>query len=443
MKEGSLDAPIRHPIPWQEESFYDEEALDKELRRVFDICHGCRRCFNLCDSFPQLFDMIDESENEEVEDLTADDMKKVVDACTLCDMCYMVKCPYVPPHEFDLDFPHLMLRHRAIEHKQGKTKFLDKELAKMDRNAAIAGTVAGAANWATKKENEFTRGLLSSVAGIDKRAHLPEFEDVPLTHKHVGHGPVPNPDAPAFGRKAAIYATCYGNFNDQTSGKAALDVLSHNGVTTRVEYPGCCGMPKLENGDIPAVASSAEEVAAHFEPIIDAGYDVVALTPSCALMMKFEWPLILPDNSAVKKLSAATRDLSEYVVEIAKENGLVEIEPMDAKIGIHFACHSRAQNMGPKAMEMLKLIPEAKPTIAERCSGHGGKWGIFKDNFDKAVKVGRPAARAVAKGDPDYMVSECPLAGPHLKQVMEMGNSDKLPERIGHPIELIAKAYGF
>jgi len=443
MKEGSLDAPIRHPIPWQEESFYDEEALDKELRRVFDICHGCRRCFNLCDSFPQMFDMIDESENEEVEDLTAGDMKKVVDACTLCDMCYMVKCPYVPPHEFDLDFPHLMLRHRAVEHRKGETKFLDKELAKMDRNAAIAGTVAGAANWATKKDNNFTRGILSTVAGIDKRAHLPEFEDVPLTHKHVGHGPVPNADAPAFGRKAAIYATCYGNFNDQTSGKAALEVLSHNGIATRVEYPGCCGMPKLENGDIPAVASSAEEVAAHFEPIIDAGYDVVALTPSCALMMKFEWPLILPDNDAVKKLSAATRDLSEYVVEIAKDKGLVEIEPMDAKIGIHYACHSRAQNMGPKAMEMLKLIPEAKPTIAERCSGHGGKWGIFKENFDKAVKVGRPAARAVAKGDPDYMVSECPLAGPHLKQIMEMGNNDKVPERIGHPIELLAKAYGF
>lgn len=443
MKEGSLDAPVRHPIAWQEESFYDEEALDKELRRVFDICHGCRRCFNLCDSFPQLFDMIDESPNEEVEDLSAHDMKKVVDACTLCDMCFMVKCPYVPPHEFDLDFPHLMLRHRAVENRKGKTPFVDKELAKIDRNSAIAGTVAGATNWATKKDNKFTRGILQSVGGIDKRAHLPQFEDVPLTHKHPGSGPSPNSDAPAFGAKAAVYATCYGNFNDQTSGKAALDVLAHNGVQTRVEYPMCCGMPKLENGDIPAVASTAEQVAAHFSPIIDEGFDVVALTPSCALMMKFEWPLILPDNEDVKKLAAATRDLSEYVVELAKGHGLMPIEPMEATIGIHFACHSRAQNMGPKAMDMLKLIPEAKPTIAERCSGHGGKWGIFKENFDKAVKVGRPAVRAVAKNNPDFMVSECPLAGPHLKQIMELGNQDDVPERIGHPIELLAKAYGF
>lgn len=443
MKEGSLGAPTRHPIAWQEESFYDEEALDGELRRVFDICHGCRRCFNLCDSFPQLFDMIDESPNEEVEDLTAGDMKKVADACTLCDMCFMVKCPYVPPHEFDLDFPHLMLRHRAIEHRKGETGFVDKELAKIDRNSKVAGVVSGAANWVTKKDNNFTRGILQSVAGIDTRAHLPEFEDVPLTHKHPGSGPTPNADAPGFGKKAAIYATCYGNFNDQTSGKAALDVLSHNGVQTRVEYPGCCGMPKFENGDLSAVASSAEQVADHFSPLIDEGFDVVALTPSCALMMKFEWPLMLPDNEAVNKLAQATRDLSEYVVELSKDKGMMPIEPMKAQIGIHFACHSRAQNMGPKAMEMLKLIPDAKPTIAERCSGHGGKWGIFKENFDKAVKVGRPAARALAKNDPDYMVSECPLAGPHLKQVMEMGGQAKIPERIGHPIELLAKAYGF
>ena len=380
MKEGSLGAPMRHPIAWQEESFYDEEVLDSELRRVFDICHGCRRCFNLCDSFPQLFDMIDESPNEEVDDLSASDKKKVVDACTLCDMCFMVKCPYVPPHEFDLDFPHLMLRHRAVEHRKGNTGFVDNELAKIDRNAKLAGIVADAANWATSKDNSFTRGLLEMTTGIDKRAHLPEFEDVPLTHKHVGGGPVPNADAAGFGKKAAIYATCYGNFNDQTSGKAALDVLSHNGVQTRIEYPGCCGMPKLENGDLPAVASTAEMVAAHFSPLIDDGYDIVALTPSCALMMKFEWPLILPENEDIKKLALATRDLSEYVVELSKERGLMPIEPMKAQIGIHFACHSRAQNMGPKAMEMLKLIPEAKPTITERCSGHGGKWGIFKEN---------------------------------------------------------------
>jgi glycerol-3-phosphate dehydrogenase subunit C len=441
MREGSLDAPTRHAIAWQDESFYDEAALEEELRRVFDICHGCRRCFNLCDSFPKLFDMIDESHNEEVSDLSAGQLKEVVDECTLCDMCFLTKCPYVPPHEFDLDFPHLMLRHRAVEHRKGKTSFADKQLAETDRNGALGSFVAGAVNWATK-EGGAGRGVASLVAGIDSRAYLPSFADVPLTMKAKGGLPAANADAPAFGRKAAIYASCYGEFNDQTPGEAAIKLLSHNGVQVRVEHPHCCGMPKFENGDLPAVAQNAETVAAFFGPLIDEGYDIVPLTTSCALMLKFEWPLLLPDNEAVKKLSQATFDLSEYVVDLSKRHGLMPIAELPATIGVHFACHARAQNMGPKAMEMLKLIPGATPQLTERCSGHGGKWGIFKENFDTAVKVGKPAVRNIVKGNPDMVVTECPLAGPHIKQIMEMTGVEKIPERVGHPIEVMTKAYG-
>ena len=439
MKEGSLDAPVRHPIAWQDEAFYDEQALDAELRRVFDICHGCRRCFNLCDSFPSLFDMIDESPNEEVEDLSADQIKAVVDECTLCDMCFMVKCPYVPPHEFDLDFPHLMLRYRAVEHRKKQTGFADRELAKTDRNGALGSYFAGAVNSITKSGGA-ARGVMQATLGIDKRAHLPSFADEPLTSRS-NLIPPPNPDGPGFGKKVALYATCYGNFNDQTPGEAAIKVLAHNGVEVRIEYPECCAMPKLENGDLPAVANASDRVAAYFAKLIDEGYDVVPLTTSCSLMLKFEWPLINPANEDVIKLSQHTYDLSQYIVALSKETGLAPIEPMASNIGVHFACHSRAQNMGPQAMEMLKLIPEAKPSLTERCSGHGGKWGIYKENFDTAVKVGRPAARALVKDNPDFVVSECPLAGPHLKQVMEMSGSENVPARVGHPIEILAKAY--
>ncbi len=442
MREGSLDAPTRHPIAWQDEAFYDEADLDSELRRVFDICHGCRRCFNLCDSFPRLFDMIDESANEEVSDLSAGQLGEVVEACTLCDMCYMTKCPYVPPHEFNLDFPHLMLRARAIDHCNGKTKLVDRELAKTDRNGKLGSFVAGAINMATR-EGGAMRGVMQAVTGIDKRANLPEYADLPLTQKSRSAIPSPNADAPAFGRKAVLYASCYGEFNDQTPGEAAIKLLSHNGVALRVEHPQCCGMPKFENGDLAAVAGAAEEIAGFFAPMIDAGYDIVPLTTSCALMLKFEWPLLLPDNAAIQNLSAATFDLSEYVVDLAKRHGLVPVPELDAKIGVHFACHARAQNMGPKAMEMLKLIPGAKATLTERCSGHGGKWGIFAENFETGVKIGKPAARALAKSQPDYVVSECPLAGPHLKQVMEMDDIEHAGGRFGHPIEIMAKAYGF
>jgi glycerol-3-phosphate dehydrogenase subunit C len=281
---------------------------------------------------------------------------------------------------------------------------------------------------------------MQATLGIDKRAHLPSFADEPLTSRS-NLIPPPNPDGPGFGKKVALYATCYGNFNDQTPGEAAIKVLAHNGVEVRIEHPECCAMPKLENGDLPAVANASDRVAAYFAKLIDEGYDVVPLTTSCSLMLKFEWPLINPANEDVIKLSQHTYDLSQYIVALSKETGLAPIEPMASNIGVHFACHSRAQNMGPQAMEMLKLIPEAKPSLTERCSGHGGKWGIYKENFDTAVKVGRPAARALVKDNPDFVVSECPLAGPHLKQVMEMSGSENVPARVGHPIEILAKAY--
>ena len=439
--EGSLEAPVRHAIPWQDESWYDETALEAELRRVYDICHGCRRCFNLCDSFPILFDAIDEAPTEEVDDLTPAQLAKVVDACTLCDMCFMTKCPYVPPHSFDLDFPHLMLRHRAVQHRKGETSFLDNQLAEMDRNGRLGTMVSGLANWATREGNGLTRPAIERVTGIDRRAHLPPFMDISLTRQAPGIVPAPNPDGPAFGRKVAIYAGCHDEFNDGGPGIALVKVLAHNGVQVRIEHPDCCGMPKFENGDLPAVANAAQRISAHFAPLVEQGWDVVPLTTSCALMLKFEWPLIEPENEAVKLLSKHAFDVSEYIVALAKETGLAPIEPMAKSIAVHFACHARAQNMGPKAMEMLRLIPEAKPALTERCSGHGGKWGIFKENFDRAVKVGKPAARNLMKDQPDLVVSECPLAGPHLKQVIA-ANGAEPPARIGHPIEVLAQAYG-
>ena len=439
--EGSLEAPTRHAIPWQEEAWYDEADLEAELRRVYDICHGCRRCFNLCDSFPILFDAVDESPNEEVDDLSTVQLKAVVDACTLCDMCFMTKCPYVPPHEFNLDFPHLMLRHRAVEHRKGNTSLVDRELAKMTRNGRLGSMVAGAVNWATDEDNGLTRPMMEAVTGIDRRAHVPPFMDTPLVNQAPAIVPPPNPDGPAFGRKVAIYAGCHDNFNDGTPGHAAMKVFAHQGLQVRIEYPDCCGMPKFENGDLPAVASAAQRISAHFAPLIADGWDVVPLTTSCALMLKFEWPLIEPENENVALLARHAFDVSEYVVRLAKDVGLAPIEALPKTIAVHFACHARAQNMGPKAMEMLRLIPEAKPQLTERCSGHGGKWGLFTENFDRAIKVGKPSARSLVKGEPDLIVSECPLAGPHLRQVIE-ANGNQPPDRIGHPIEVVAQAYG-
>ena len=238
-----------------------------------------------------------------------------------------------------------------------------------------------------------------------------------------------------------LYAGCHDNFNDGTPGEAAMKVLAHNGVQVRVEYPDCCGMPRLENGDLGGVAGQARTIAGFFGPMIEEGWDIVPLTTSCSLMLKFEWPLIVPDDEAVARLSRHSFDLSEYVVALSRQCGLAPIEAMPKSIAVHFACHARAQNMGPKAVEMLRLIPGATPQLTERCSGHGGKWGIFEKNFDRALKIGKPTGRALTKSDPDMIVSECPLAGPHLRQVIAAAGKEP-PARIGHPIEVMAQAYG-
>jgi glycerol-3-phosphate dehydrogenase subunit C len=445
MKEGSTGAPTSHPIEWQDPDFYDAEKLDSEMRRVFAICHGCRRCFNLCDSFPRLFDLIDASPSEELDTVKSEDFGAVVDACTLCDMCFMTKCPYVPPHEFNLDFPHLMLRYRAAEAKaQGKFPFVQGQLAQTDRNGTLAAPVAPIANWGSSRGNKLTRPILEKIAGIDARAELPKFHGKTFTMRAKAQdkrGEALPKEAPAKGRKAAIFATCFINYNNPQVGEAARKVLAHNGVETVVAYPGCCGMPFLEQGNLEKVAAQAEKVAAEMCAWIDKGYDIITLTASCGLMFKFEWPLIVPGNPHVEKLSHATFDIDEYVVDIARKEGLAPgLSPVEGGVTAHLACHARAQNMGPKSAEMMKLIPGIKVDVVERCSGHGGTFGVMKETFETAMKVGKTAARNVAKTGNRFVTSDCPLANKHLVQeIGELG--DAQPPQMQHPIEIMARAW--
>ncbi len=441
--EGGLRAPQRAPLDHTDPAFHDTDQIDGELRRVFDVCHGCRRCFNLCDSFPRLFDLIDESKTGELDSVDSDAFGPVVDACTLCDMCFMVSCPYVPPHEFNIDFPHLMLRYRSAERARNGTPFADRELAKTDRNGRLAGAVAPLANWATDTNNRLTRPLLDRFAGIHPEAALPKFHARTFV-KRARQAPPVSAAAPAHGRKAALYATCFANFNNPDVGAAAQSVLRRNGVDTVAAYPGCCGMPQLEQGAFDDVAARAQRTAAALVPHIDDGRDIVALVPSCALMLKKEWPLILPDDPNVARLAAHTQDITEYVVNIAESEGLAPgLKPLEGGIAVHMACHARAQNIGARAVQMLRLIPDHDLEIIERCSGHGGSWGVKTRYFETALKVGRPAARKALNSGKAFLVSECPLAGEHLRQGMErLSDAPLTIERAHHPIELVARAYG-
>ena len=442
-REGSLDAPFRHTIDWRSDEYYDLDAVHAEMERVFDICHGCRRCFNLCDSFPRLFDKVDEGPTGEVDGLTKADFAEVAEACTLCDMCFMTKCPYVPPHPFNLDFPHLILRHRAAKRRAGDRERIREELGETDRNGKLAKPVAPLANWATARRNTPLRKLMEAVAGIDAEAELPKYHSKTATDRLKTPVP-PAPDGPAKGRKAAIYATCFVDYNAPDTAVAAAKVLALQGVEARLVYPACCGMPQLEAGDLEAVAARAKRVAAAFAPLIAEGCDVVALTASCGLMMKFEWPLLLPEDEDVKRLAEATRDVSEYVVALARAHGLAPgLKPVEGGVTVHHACHARAQNMGAKSAEMLRLIPETTVELVERCSGHGGTFGVMKETRPSAVKVGKPAARQVKQKGQENLCSDCPLACKHLGQLLEAELPEGTPgPRQAHPIEILARAYG-
>ncbi len=444
MREGGLAAPIRHALDWENPDFYDEAKLDAEMRRAFDICHTCRRCFNLCESFPRLFDLVDASKTGELESVASPDFAPIVEACTLCDMCFMTKCPYVPPHEFNLDFPHLMLRYRAVEARKGKVKFTYRELAMTDRNGKLAAIAAPLANWATDPDNKPVRTLIEKVADLDRKARLPKYQSKSFETLAREKPPIVEKSAPAFGRKAVLYATCFVNYNNSEIGLAARAVLAKNGVETEVVHPHCCGMPKLELGFIVDVAKGAKIVSAALRPWIEKGYDIIALVPSCALMLKFEWPLILPRDEDVKLVSKSTFDLSEYVVDIARKEGLAPgLQPIEGGVSVHISCQSRAQNMGPKAAEMLRLLPQADIQVIERCSGHGGAWGYRKENFETGLKVGRPVAQRARDGKKACVASECPLAGLHIAQGMErLGGETEKPAVVSHPISLVARAYG-
>ena len=437
-KEGSTEAPIRHPLNFRDPDFLNPEKIDQEMRRVFDICHGCRRCFNLCDSFPKLFDYIDESEEGEVSSLSSDKFKPVVDACTLCDMCFMTKCPYVPPHEFDLDFPHLMLRYRMLQKKNGEISNTTKQLAKIDRNAKIGVFFSGIVNWVSNVKNTLFRKILEFFTGIDRRVVLPKYNSETFSNYFKKFKK--NIVGKDTNRKVVIYSTCFVNFNKKNTGEAALKVLHHNNVEVEHSYAGCCGMPYLEQADPEQVVKQANLVSKELLKYVDKGYKVITLTASCGLMLKFEWPLLLPDDEGIKKLSKNTFDIDEYIVDIANKEGLVEgMQEIDGGVTVHHACHARAQNMGNKARDMLKLIPNVKIDVVERCAGHGGTFGVMKETHDMAVKVGKTTASTVKRKNNKYMASDCPLAGKHIKQLAE--DTNIVNDEALHPIELVAKSY--
>jgi Fe-S oxidoreductase len=440
-REGNLQAPTRHPLDWLNEDFYNEDSMNAELERVYDICHGCRRCVSLCASFPTLFDLVDESETMEVDGVDKKDYMKVVDQCYLCDLCYMTKCPYTPPHEWNLDFPHLMLRAKAVKYKKGEVLARDKFLSDTDGLGMFAGIpiVTQAVNAVNKAA--ITRGVLENVLGVDKKAWLPEFATTKFrssAKRSASHAVKDGKNTPG---KVAIYSTCYVNYNEPGIGHDLLAILDHNEIPyVMVEKEACCGMPKLEQGDLQGVAEKKAINIPHLAKLAKEGYAILTAIPSCTLMYKQELPLMFPDCADTQLVKEAMWDPFEYFV-VRNRDGLLKTDFKESlgQVSYHIPCHSRVQNVGRKTAEMLQLVPDTKLNVVERCSGHAGTYGVKKEYHAMSMKIGKPVFKAMANDEPDYISSDCQLAGHHIAQGMEEGGMKKA--EMAHPLSLLRKAY--
>ena len=445
-REGNLEAPTRHAIDWKSPEFNDEAACLKELERVFDICHGCRRCVSLCQSFPTLFDLVDATDDGEVHGVKKEAYWSVVDQCYLCDLCYMTKCPYVPPHAWNLDFPHLMLRAKAIKFNKGAVKAGERFLASTDVHGSFAGipVVVQAVNAVSK--TKFARRQMDKMLGVHPDAWMPELATQRFRWSARKQGSASEvKDGERTPGKVAIFATCYINYNEPGIGHDLLKVLEHNAIPyVIVDKESCCGMPKFELGDLLAVEQHKDDNVPALARYAKEGYAILSAVPSCTLMFKQELPLMFPDEPDVQLVKDAMWDPFEYLVARHKDGLLRKDFKRDlGKVSYHIPCHGRVQNIGRKTEEMFKLIGQTvsvQLNTVERCSGHAGTYGVKTATHPIAMKIGRPVFKAMAGPQPDFVSSDCALAGHHIAQGMAQAGTPA--KALQHPLSLLRHAYG-
>ncbi len=445
-REGSLEAPTRHPIDWKNPQYWEEPKIFAEMERVFDICHGCRRCVSLCNTFPTLFDHVDESATGEVGAVPKEKYWEVVDQCYLCDLCYMVKCPYVPPHPWTVDFPHLMLRAKAYQFREGKMKhpIRDRALSSTDRNGKLATIpiVVHAVNAASHSRP--LRALGEKVMHVHKDAWVPQFASPTFRASARPSAPHPVRDGERTPGKVAVFSTCYVNYNEPGIGHDLLAILDHNAIPhVLVEKEACCGMPKLEQGDLESVQALKEKNLPPLAALARAGYAIVTPIPSCTLMYKQELPLMFPDEEDVRVVRDAMFDPFEYLMA-RRRDGLLKTDFPRAlgKVAYHVPCHSRVQKIGFKTREALESVPGTEVLVIERCSGHAGTWGVKEEFHETALKIGRPVFGQVADFAPDYFSSDCQLAAHHIEEGVRLVPGKKNEPVLKHPITLFRMAYG-
>ena len=411
----------RHP------DFFDNASVEKEMARVTEICDGCRRCHRLCTSFDYMLERVDAHEGD-LSKVGSADYRRIVDLCWQCKLCFN-HCPYSPPHRWDLDFPRLMLRAKAARAKAEGVTRQDAWLANVDAVGTLGCSTAPLSNWANSFKPH--RLLLEALVGIDSGRNLPRFHHKTFARwfRQRQGGRV------ADGHKVAFFFSCSVNYNEPQVGRDAVAVLEKNGCSLSCPEQVCCGMPYLDGGDIEGATRNARKNIALLKPLVDQGAEVVVPQPTCSYVLKKDYPMLVPGPEAVA-VAAKTRDLFEYLAERHKQGTLATDFKGQGpgKVAYQMPCHLRAQNMGFKTRDVLKLIPGTQVSVVEKCTAMDGTWGMKKEFYPISLEFARKAAGEMEAAQPDTYTTDCTMSGLQI----EAARGHK-PE---HPVTLLRKAYG-
>jgi Fe-S oxidoreductase len=412
---------------YEDPSYGDADSIELELRRVGEVCHQCRRCLPLCPSFPKLFDLVDASEDE-IAGVTMAGFDEVNELCYHCKLCYN-HCPYTPPHEWDVDFPALMRRQQLSRAKRDGVPLARKLTTNTDLLGKVGSLAPPLMNFANR--NRVSRVMMEKTVGIHRDWVQPSFY-----HETVDRW-FAKREAPAIegaNGHVVLFTTCSVNYNDPIAGRSAVLVLERSDVKVEVAYARCCGMPYTDTGDMDAARRNARQNVADLLPYVEAGATVIVPGPSCSLMLKEEYPRLLPDDEGAKRVAAATQDLMEYLYDLARAKKMNrEFERSLGTVAYHAPCHLRAQNIGFRSRDLLKLCSD-EVVLIDACSGVDGTWGMQARFHEASMKVAAKMLTRIDEAGPDHVATDCPLSALRIEEGLQ--------RKAVHPVVLMRHAYG-
>ncbi len=418
-------------------NYLDEADVRNELTRVFDLCHGCRVCFKFCPSFPTLFEMIDRHDDQDAARLTPAQQDQVIDECFQCKLCY-VACPYVPgQHEWELDFPRLMLRADAMRRTNGQVPLRERLTTEVMGRTDLLGKVATTLPLVNKtmgaKQGGFVRKVIEKTAGVSSVRLLPPFAKERFSSWYKKR---PRRSLAARQGKVALFPTCLVEYQQPAIGKDLVRVYERNGVEVSVANPGCCGAPWLHSGDIEQFTKVAKENVRALAAEVRNGNDIVVPQPTCGYVLKKDYIDYVGGDDA-KLVAEHTFDAAEYLINLHRSDS-ASLDTsfsgeIPATITYHAPCHLRAQNIGFKSRDLMKLTG-AKVKVIQQCSGIDGMWGLRAENAELSLPIAAKLGEMITDAAGEVVAGDCHLANTAIE---EQTGAVAL-----HPMQIMARAYG-